>query len=678
MQKLSYASLLWLCTTATAFAQQATEIDAQTVRFPRYANFAAIQAIPSPQQGMTVYNIATQSQWHFNGTIWVNSTAVVPPLNLTSNVTTITGTTTGNGEVGVLGQSSSAGKAIGVKGVIPGPNNTDTATAVWGQNFSSSGYAVRGTSTARGWAGRFEGNNALQTSGAVQLRTPGVGTPANGKVLMATDNQGSAEWRDYIPRLTTEAIEALSSPQIGDMAYDLTFRCLKQYNGVKWLCTHQSPDQPTPVLTAWRAGGTLWDSGSGISIDPSGNVYVTGWLEGSGTFGNTNVTSAGGRDIFVAKYTASGTLLWVRLVGGSLPDFGNSITLDGSNNVYVTGTFEGTATFNTTTLTSAGDSDIFLAKYDTDGNFLWAVRAGGPNDDGASGVAVKSNGEAYITGSFSGSASFGGIPVSSAGTKSFYAAKCSSAGVFQAVQMIGGNTSDGGTDIVLDASGMVYVTGSFEGTATFGATTLTSAGDKDIFVAKYDPTAGTWTWARQAGGTQTDVGTSITLNSFNQLIVVGYFDGTATFGSSTLVSQGGGDVFMAMYSNNNPPSSTPVSLHRGGGTGFEECFGVTTDTDDNIYFTGHFEGTATFGSTTISSSNNSDDNVFVVKYNKSGIFQWVKQAGGTDSDVGTAIKADVFGNIYLTGSFIGTSAFGATVITSAGAARDIFVARMKE
>ena len=182
--------------------------------------------------------------------------------------------------------------------------------------------------------------------------------------------------------------------------------------------------QMSPALRAqdlvWakRAGGTRTDLGRGIAVDGSGNSYVTGKFSLSATFGpgetnETTLTGAGWDDIFVAKYDASGALVWAKRAGGTGLDVGVGIAVDGSGNSYVTGSFRGSPTFgpgetNETTLTSAGDIDIFVAKYDASGALVWAKRAGAPSlNDFGRGIAVDGSGNSYVTGLFEDSATFG-------------------------------------------------------------------------------------------------------------------------------------------------------------------------------------------------------------------------------------------------------------------------------
>lgn len=131
-----------------------------------------------------------------------------------------------------------------------------------------------------------------------------------------------------IPRLSYDAISVMPSPQIGDMAFDLTYNCLRVYVEGKWLCSYQNPANYSPNLLAIAsAGGTGADGGTSIAIDGSGNVYVTGYFLGTAGFSASSKISAGGSDLFVAKYNSTGTLQWVQTAGGTGDDYGMASTL---------------------------------------------------------------------------------------------------------------------------------------------------------------------------------------------------------------------------------------------------------------------------------------------------------------------------------------------------------------
>ena len=195
--------------------------------------------------------------------------------------------------------------------------------------------------------------------------------------------------------------------------------------------------------------------------------------------------------------------------GGAGDDRGYAITTDADGNVFATGTFDGTATFGSTTLTSAGSRDIFVVKYDTTGTVLWARQGGGNGFDPGLGIATDADGNVYATGSFDGRAIFGSTLLIGAGSRDVFVVKYHADGTLLWIRRGGGAESDRGYAITTDVAGNVYVTGSIEGTATFGSITLTSAGNEDVFVVKYDA-EGTVLWAQQNGGDGDDFGDGIT------------------------------------------------------------------------------------------------------------------------------------------------------------------------
>jgi hypothetical protein len=433
-------------------------------------------------------------------------------------------------------------------------------------------------------------------------------------------------------------------------------------------CTRFIFAQSDIWLWAKQAGGTDYEYGNSIAIDSSGNSYVTGCFQGTASFGDTNLTSSGCADIFIAKLNSNGNWLWAHKAGGTSPDYGYGIATDSSGNSYVTGYFEGTASFGTITLTSSGYIDIFIAKLDSSGNWLWVKKAGGTNYDGGYGIAIDSSGNSYVTGYFQGSASFGTITLTSnSNSRDIFVAKLDSSGNWLWAKQAGGTSPDYSYGIAIDSSGNSYVTGYFWGTASFGTTTLTSSGDIDIFIAKLD-SSGNWLGAKQAGGTSNDYGYGIAIDSLGNSYVTGYFEGTASFGTTTLTSNGGNDIFVAKLDS----SGNWLWAHKAGGTSNDLGYGIDTDSSGNSYVTGYFKETASFGTTTLDSSGWFD--IFVAKLDSNGNWLGAKKAGGSDWDWGNGIATDSSGNSYVTGYFSGTASFGDINITSSGD-RDIFVAK---
>ncbi|MEQ8908604.1 MAG: SBBP repeat-containing protein [Vicingaceae bacterium] len=266
----------------------------------------------------------------------------------------------------------------------------------------------------------------------------------------------------------------------------------------------QKMDPSGNFLWAKAFGSPFRAQGNSIATDASGNVYTTGNFFGTVDFdpgaGIANLTAVGGRDIFVQKMDASGNFLWAKAFGGSGVDYGVSITVDASGNVYTTGRFESTVDFDPgagiANLISAGSSDIFVQKLDATGNLLWAKSFGGFAFDVGNSIAVDASGNVYTAGSFQLTVDFDPGPgianLISAGVSDIFIQKMDASGNFLWAKAFGGYGYDGGTSLAVDALGHVYTTGYFGNTVDFdpgaGTANLSSAGTYDVFVHKMSQT----------------------------------------------------------------------------------------------------------------------------------------------------------------------------------------------
>lgn len=249
---------------------------------------------------------------------------------------------------------------------------------------------------------------------------------------------------------------------------------------------------------AKQVGGSTADYGYAIALDNSESPHITGSFTGKGDFdpgsGTFTLTSAGDADVFVLKLNAKGTLVWVRPYSGRAYEQGSGIDVDPSGNVHVTGLFNGTVDFDPgkglANLNSAGKSDIFIAKLNANGDYVWALRMGGTEDDAGNGIQVDASSNIYTTGYFADRVDFdpgtSTVYLSAAGGSDVFIHKLGSSGNYLWAKHIGGRQTDIGRDISTDASKTIYVAGSFSDKADFNPAkdTLyrTSNGDLDAFV----------------------------------------------------------------------------------------------------------------------------------------------------------------------------------------------------
>ena len=388
-------------------------------------------------------------------------------------------------------------------------------------------------------------------------------------------------------------------------------------------------------------------------------------------------------------YAQSPDFLWATRAAGPYWDEGNALATDGSGNIIVTGQFAETATFGTTTLTGLGpfpSGDIFIAKYDANGNLLWVRQAGGPGSpagvNNGRDVATDGSGNVFVTGEFINSTTFETTTLISQGDQpNGFVAKYDADGHLLWAKPIYGQYGVRGTGIAADGSGNCFLTGFFGhhnygGTASFGTVTLSSVGGADIFIAKYDPD-GTCLWAERAGsgttgtygGYTTEKGEKIATDSSGNSTVIGHFSGTATFGTIALTSIEESDIFIAKYD----PDGNCLWAKQAGGTNEEREYGIAVDGSGNSVITGYFRGTAIFGTTTLTSTGESD--VFIAKYDPNGTCLWAKQVGGPHRAGGYGIAVDGSGNSVITGYFRGTAIFETTTLTCIGEGYDIFIAK---
>lgn len=365
---------------------------------------------------------------------------------------------------------------------------------------------------------------------------------------------------------------------------------------------------------AWTKsiGGTGVEIGRAITLDASGNVYVTGFFQGTVDFdpstGVFNLTSNGSQDIFIVKLNPAGNFVGAYSMGGANADYGLSITVDASGNIYTTGYYDGVVDFDPTaatfTLSSAGGPDIYVSKYNSSGGFVWAKSLGGvsPTEQGNS-VKVDALGNVYLAGYFTGTSDFdpsaATFNMTSVASTDMFICKLGSTGNLIWAKQIGSTFSNSAADLVLDGLGNVITTGNFFGTTDFdpgaGVVNLTSPGsNNDCFVLKLDA-SGNYVWAKSFGGpTGGDAGTSVAVDASNNIYSTGQFSGVTDFdpgvGVYTISVVGSIDIFI----NKLDASGNFVAAVGFGGNTQDYDYSIAVDGSSSVYIAGAFNTTLDF------------------------------------------------------------------------------------
>jgi hypothetical protein len=486
----------------------------------------------------------------------------------------------------------------------------------------------------------------------------------------------------------------------------------------------QLEDRTVPTVGLASAFGTTSDIAASqardVAVDAAGNSYLTGWFTNTLDFDPANdrlggadvLTSRGGQDIFVAKYAADDSLVWVRQMGGptdtgtKVTDVGEAIDVDAAGNVYVAGRFKDTADFGPVSLTSAGSWDGFAAKLTPAGAVSWAKRWGTTADEVGLGVEVDAAGNVAVVG--------GRTYVTPSG--SLYSVDNNhgldilkytpTGGSVWTPKFVNTRAIPTLADLTVDAGGSLFVAGSFAGTVDFNPGTksnqyfpATSGPGGGGFVLKLTA-AGAFAWVSPFQGQRVDANTygyssasSIALDGGGNVFVAGYYGSVVDFdkgtGTTTLPAVGGGYIAKLTPTGGlawaRALEKDPAVLNS-----MVHVYGLATDAAGNVYATGNLYGGADFdpgaGSASHRSAWNATDNanssdVFVMKLTASGEFAWAETFGGPGSDAGWGIAVDSSGMVYLSGSYMGSVDFdpdplGTHVLNSPGS--NLFLVKLRQ
>jgi hypothetical protein len=309
------------------------------------------------------------------------------------------------------------------------------------------------------------------------------------------------------------------------------------------------------------------------------------------------------QDVFVLKLDKLGNFVWAKQMGGAGAGTGDYISLDNSGNIFISGHFSGTSDFDpgiaTFSLTSSGGDDLFNTKLDSAGNFIWAKKMGGPKTERIYSTAVDKYGNLLSIGIFQDTADFDPGPaivnIISKGAYDIFILKLDPNGDFVFAKSIGGSEADYAYSIALDTTGNIYSTGSYKNTVDFdpgpGVHNLAALINttSDIFILKLD-SSGNFKWAKKLGGMHIDYGLSITIDLNENVYTTGLFDDISDFdpgpGTYKLTSSGNNDIF---FSKLDSSGNFAWAKKMGGSIDNASVTCIKIDSWGNLYTAGYFQ-----------------------------------------------------------------------------------------
>ena len=436
-----------------------------------------------------------------------------------------------------------------------------------------------------------------------------------------------------------------------------------------------SPAQK-PVFEWMRtAQGSSWDEASAIACDNSGNSIATGYFEGSFNIGDSTFNTGTYADIFLIKHNSEGALEWAKQFSCERGAHGNSVLLDEKGNSILTGVFSDSVRINNHKYYGYLSQTGFIAKFDPDGNIVWFNMMDG--EDGyiwPADMVFLSTGNIVCSGTYHGTVTIGDSVITTDDDGTFLVQYSPTGEFIKLIEPCTGTINDVDLlGIASDNMDNIFIGGNFLETLTFPDTGITSKGYHDIFIAKFD-NQGNFLWARQEGGNYSDLGIDVASDQQGNAVITGYFSGSVTIGDTTVTALGSEEIIIIKYD----PEGRLLWVRTAGGNvqmALDEANGIAADNNGNFFLTGCFEGSASFGDTTLISSGSTD--LFCTKYDPDGNCVWAAKVGGSGEEWGDDIAINSQGDIYLTGWYTSTITFGDTIITGTDRT-DVCVIKLSE
>ena len=432
--------------------------------------------------------------------------------------------------------------------------------------------------------------------------------------------------------------------------------------GAQWLAAAACRAQALPVWSWAQQVPCLSGATDGrVATDAAGNVYLCSSFYPTGRLGTTTLTTQGSHDLYLAKFTARGDVLWVRAYGNADADRAASLATDPSGNVYLTGSFtSATLRFGAHTLTNHGRSDLFLVKFDAQGQVLWARNPGSAAEEWGASVAVDGHGNPYLAGGFGGTLPLGSGALVTRGDNDIFVARFDAQGNALWGRQVGGPRYESGGELAVAPTGEVSLAATLRGPVAYvDQQPVRVPGLSDLVVVRYSPW-GTVQWVRQTQAGVQAYGAGVAVDARGHTYVTGFFQGPTRFGSTTVASQGLVDFFVARYDARGEVQWVR-SAH---GPNEEQGTAVAVDAGGTAYVTGRFVSPQlVLGTLTLPNANpHFSSDSFVAAFDSLGAVRWALRTGGPTDDNALSLALDGRGHAYLTGHFVRETTIGATTL----------------
>lgn len=424
------------------------------------------------------------------------------------------------------------------------------------------------------------------------------------------------------------------------------------------------PDIPPPW--AKQIGGPGAQMARDVARGADGVIAVAGNFTDAVDLGGGEVTGGDSQDIFLATYSPAGALRWSLTFGGSGDDEGIAVAVGRHGDVFALGVFEDTVDFGGGNVTSHGGWDIALLKISPAGKLAWALGLGGKEVDTVGKIAVDDSGNVYISGSFSGTATFAGTELVSAGMSDGFVASFSSAGKLRWAKSIGGPDDDFAGPIAVGGGGEVYVGGTFWGPIPLGAEPLVPIGGADAFVASFGGD-GALRWAKSFGSSGQDVVSDLAARA-DRVVCTGMLSSAATIDGVPLPAVDGDGFVVSLDSDGKHVWSEVF-----GGQGLDVGTALDVGEDDAVFLGGSIYRGPVFGGPEIKGAGARSP--FAAVLERDGALRWMRQLESSLAGDVTGIAASPDGYGYFAGWFTDKLAYDGTTFTSKDA-EDMFLLRM--